>query len=412
VLRAAGWRAVKDAERGGLLLGDEQLQAYQHVTSGSDLALVVGYAGTCKSAMLGVAHAAWEAQGYTVRGAALSGIAAEGLEAGSGIASRTLASLEFGWKEGRDALTRRDVLVVDEAGLVGSRQMERVLSHAQSAGAKVVLICDPEQLQAIEAGAAFRALAERHGAADISEVRRQRVAWQREATRELATARTAEALDRYMAAGMVQPAETHDTAKAALVAGWDAVRQESSQASQVILAYTRDDVRDLNALAWERLRATGQLGPDQAVQTERSVRAFAAGDRVMFQRNERALGGGPGGRGGVAVKNGTLGTVLAVEAGGERLTVRLDGAGGPLPPENPDARYSTIPVALIQAPNGPRIPQLLTSIRAALGQPAGRRESTPSAGIPPASQAEPWPASPSFVPKLTGSCVASASGSS
>ncbi|MDB5403894.1 MAG: transposase [Rhodopila sp.] len=47
-----------------------------------------------------------------------------------------------------------------------------------------------------------------------------------------------------------------------------------------------------------------------------------------------------------------------------------------LPPENPDARYSTIPVALIQAPNGPRIPQLLTSIRAALGQPAGRREST------------------------------------
>jgi hypothetical protein len=83
-----------------------------------------------------------------------------------------------------------------------------------------------------------------------------------------------------------------------------------------------------------------------------------------------------------------------------------------LPPEDPDARYSTIPVALIQAPNGPRIPQLLTSIRAALGQPAGRRESTPSAGIPPALQAEPWPASPSFAPKLTGSCVASASGCS
>jgi Ti-type conjugative transfer relaxase TraA len=328
VLRAAGWRAVKDAERGGLVLGDEQRQAYQHVTSGPDLALVVGYAGTGKSAMLGVARAAWEAQGYMVRGAALSGIAAEGLEAGSGIASRTLASLEFGWKEGRDALTRGDVLVVDEAGLVGSRQMERVLSHAQSAGAKVVLIGDPEQLQAIEAGAAFRALAERHGAADISEVRRQGVAWQREATRELATARTAEALERYTAAGMVQPVETHDAAKAALVAGWDAVRQASPQASQVILAYTRADVLDLNALARERLRVTGQLGPDQAVQTERGVRAFAAGDRVMFQRNERALGGGPGGRGGVAVKNGTLGTVLAVEAGGERLTVRLDGAGG------------------------------------------------------------------------------------
>jgi hypothetical protein len=47
-----------------------------------------------------------------------------------------------------------------------------------------------------------------------------------------------------------------------------------------------------------------------------------------------------------------------------------------VPPEDAGARYSNIPVALIQAPNGPRIPQLLTAIRSALGQPAGRREST------------------------------------
>ncbi len=63
---------------------------------------------------------------------------------------------------------------------------------------------DPEQLQAIEAGAAFRALAERHGAAEITEVRRQREDWQRDATRELATGRTGAALERYEAAGMVQ----------------------------------------------------------------------------------------------------------------------------------------------------------------------------------------------------------------
>ena len=71
------------------------------------------------------------------------------------------------------------MLVVDEAGMIGSRQMERVLSAAQAAGAKVVLVGDPEQLQAIEAGAAFRALAERDGAAEITEVRRQREDWQR-----------------------------------------------------------------------------------------------------------------------------------------------------------------------------------------------------------------------------------------
>ena len=109
--------------------------------------------------------------------------------------------------------------------MVGSRQMERVLSHAAESGAKVVLVGDPEQLQAIEAGAAFRALSERHGAAEITEVRRQHHAWQREATKELATERTAAALKRYERAGMVHAHATKDEAKAALVAGWDAARQ-------------------------------------------------------------------------------------------------------------------------------------------------------------------------------------------
>ena len=321
-------RAVRLAAEDGLQLGAEQRDAVAHVTAGRDLALVVGYAGTGKSAMLGVAREAWEAAGYRVRGAALSGIAAEGLEGGSGIESRTLASLEWGWKEGRDELTSRDVLVVDEAGMVGSRQMERVLSHAREAGAKVVLVGDPEQLQAIEAGAAFRALSERHGAAEIGAVRRQRDEWQRLATRELATARTGDALGRYERAGMVQGHVTQAEARAALVAGWARERHQSPRQSQVMLAYTRADVAALNGLAREQVRAAGELGADQAVQTERGARAMAAGDRLMFLRNERGLGAGPGGRGGVAVKNGSLGTVLAVEAYGERLTVRLDEPGG------------------------------------------------------------------------------------
>jgi Ti-type conjugative transfer relaxase TraA len=331
-------RAARVAEANGLRLGDEQTAALLHVTTGPDLALVVGYAGTGKSAMLGVARTAWETAGYRVRGAALSGIAAEGLEAGSGIGSRTLASLEFAWKDGRELLTSGDVLVVDEAGMIGSRQMERVLSAAHERGPKVVLVGDPEQLQAIEAGAAFRALAERHGARAITAVRRQREDWQRNATRELATGRTADAVERYRAAGMVRAAGTRHEAKAALVAGWGAARRQSPTASQVILAYTRDDVRDLNTLARAHMRASGELhGADQVVQTERGERAFAAGDRIMFQRNERGLGGQADGRNSVAVKNGTLGTVLEVASRGERLTVQLDGAG----PEGKDGRGVT-----------------------------------------------------------------------
>src|SRR3546814_3161129 len=147
--------------------------------------------------MLGVAREAWESEGYNVRGAAPSGISAEGRENGSGIASRTIAGLEHQWGKGREQLMSGDVLVIDEAGMVGTRQMERVLSHTAKAGAKVVLVGDPQQLQAIEAGAAFRAIHERHGGVEISEVRRQLSACQQDATRHLAAGRTGEAIRSY-----------------------------------------------------------------------------------------------------------------------------------------------------------------------------------------------------------------------
>src|SRR3546814_1402656 len=76
--------------------------ALGRITERDGLASVVGYAGSGKSAMLGVAREAWEGAGYTVRGAALSGIAAENLEGGSGIQSRTIASLEHAWGQGRE----------------------------------------------------------------------------------------------------------------------------------------------------------------------------------------------------------------------------------------------------------------------------------------------------------------------
>lgn len=294
-------------------LGDEQVLAVAHVLAAGCLAAVVGYAGTGKSTALGVARAAWESEGYRVVGTALSGIAAENLEKGSGIQSRTLASLEYAWARDRDHLTRDDVLVIDEAGMVGTRQMRRILEAAERGGAKVVMVGDPEQLQAIEAGAPFRQLVERHGAMEITEVRRQRDDWQRTATRELATGWTQAAIARYDAAGAIHGHDTREDARRALVKDWMADRVRDPAASRMLLAYTRADVAELNRLARETLRAAGQLGPDQVVETTNGGRAFAAGDRVMFLRNERSLG----------VKNGTLGTLAALSRSG--MEVRLDG---------------------------------------------------------------------------------------
>ncbi|WP_232793138.1 Ti-type conjugative transfer relaxase TraA [Caulobacter hibisci] len=305
-------RALARAGERGLVLSGEQKAAFEHVTEGRDLGVIVGYAGTGKSALLGVARGAWEDAGYRVQGLALSGIAAENLEGGSGIASRTIASLEHQWKQERELLDVRDVLVIDEAGMIGSRQMERLLSAAEKAGAKVVLVGDPEQLQAIEAGAAFRSIAERHSHVEITQVRRQHEDWQRDATRHLATGRTGEALASYEARGMVHAAETRDQAREDLVERWDRDRIAEPDKSRIILTHTNDEVRDLNLTARGRLGQAGALGEDVTVKAERGERSFATGDRLMFLKNDRGLG----------VKNGMLGEIEQVSP--SQMTVRLD----------------------------------------------------------------------------------------
>jgi hypothetical protein len=196
--------------------------------------------------------------------------------------------------------------------MVGTRQMERVLSHAQEAGAKVVLVGDPQQLQAIEAGAAFRSIAEQVGSIEITDIRRQRDDWQRDATRHLVTSRTGEALTAYRERGMVHVADTREAARGALIDRWDSERRSNPDASRIILTHTNDEVKALNEAARDRLRVHGALGGDVPLKVERGDRTFAENDRVMFLKNERGLG----------VKNGTLGTVEQVNE--KSMTVRTD----------------------------------------------------------------------------------------
>jgi len=297
-------------------LSAEQQMAFTHLVSEGDLKNVIGYAGTGKSYLLGAAKAAWEAQGYQVQGVALSGIAAENLEGGSGIESRTLASRQYYWDKGEQLLTRKDILVVDEAGMIGSRQLARVLAEAERAQAKVVLVGDPYQLQAIEAGAAFRAVSEATPTVSITDIRRQGIEWQREAMVELATGKTVEALQRYSQHDHVHRYDTQAVAKQGLVALWSDVRLSQPDKTQILLTYTRADVRELNELARGLRQAQGELGDDHSLQTERGTRLFAEKDRIYFLQNDRDLG----------VKNGTLGTVGRIQ--GDMLTVQLDKSEG------------------------------------------------------------------------------------
>lgn len=300
-------------------LSPEQREAIAHVTGPERIAVVVGFAGAGKSTMLAAARAAWERQGYRVHGAALAGKAAEGLEESSGIASRTLASWDLGWRNERGLLGSGDVLVIDEAGMVGSRQLARFVAEAEARGAKLVLVGDHEQLQAIGAGAPFRAIAERIGHVELSDIRRQREPWQRAASVAFASHRTTEGLQAYKKAGAIEIAPDRAQAGAAIVRDYLADWERRPTGSRVVLAHRRVDVRALNdsiraALQKRSALAQGEEAGERAFPTNDGERWFAPGDRLVFLENDRALG----------VKNGMLGTLEAVAAG--RIVVRLDGA--------------------------------------------------------------------------------------
>lgn len=316
---AAIQRSAGGTGNGTARLSDEQRSGIAHITGPERIAAVVGYAGAGKSTMLAAAREAWEAQGYTVHGAALSGKAAEGLEESSGIRSRTLASWDYGWQAGRGELNRGDVFVIDEAGMVGSRQLARFVGEAEARGAKIVLVGDHEQLQAIGAGAPFRAIAEQIGHAELSEIRRQRVDWQREASVSFATHKTADGLAAYQQHGDIRLSDSQEGARSEVVRDYLADREQRPDGSRVAMAHRRADVRAINDGIRSSLQERGELAKGVEAgaltfQTNDGKREFAPGDRIVFLENNRDLG----------VKNGMLGTVETVERG--HMVARLDGA--------------------------------------------------------------------------------------
>ena len=293
----------------------EQEEGFRHMTQGGDIAVLVGRAGTGKSYTLAAVREAYEAEGYNVRGIALSGIACESLQQQSGIETKTIYSELKNWEAGRDLLTSNDILVVDEAGIVGTRQMHDIIEHVSDAGAKVILVGDNEQLPPIEAGGAFRGIIEQTGYFELATIQRQKEEWQKEATACLSgnSGKVGVALDTYREKGRIIAEATLDTAKARLVSEWAQHTIKNPDKSTLILAYTNQDVFELNARARDYLKAVGQIAATEyPIQTERGPRQLAEGERVMFLRNERSMG----------VKNGSLGTILKMDD--HAMTVRLD----------------------------------------------------------------------------------------
>jgi ATP-dependent exoDNAse (exonuclease V) alpha subunit len=287
-------------------LTGEQAELVRALTgSGRGVEVVRAPAGAGKTFALDAAREAWVRSGTEVNGCALSARAAAELREQAAIDTTTIARLKRALAHGYP-LPYEGVLVVDEAGMVGTRDLAGLIEHARERDAKLVLVGDDRQLPEIEAGGAFRALAEREGALELKEVRRQREPWDRQALSALRDGDVKDWARAYTDAERVVTAPTAPALRERLADDWWQAHDRGDDA--LMVALRRRDVADLNARARERMHAAGRLTDE----VEIGERSYAVGDRTVLGRNDRHLD----------VLNGDRGEITATHE--NHVDVKLD----------------------------------------------------------------------------------------
>ena len=222
------YHAVRAALAAHPTAGQDQEAMVRDLCQGGDgVTLVVGRAGTGKTFALGMARHAWQLDGYRPLACAPTGMATVSVEAEGFEEVATCDRLLIDLDRRQERLDARTVLVVDEAGMLGSRKLTRLLDHAERAGAKVVLVGDDRQLAAIDAGGGFRALRLRLGASELTENRRQQHAWKREALELVRSGLIGDAVAAYRAHDRVVCADSKPAATLALLQDWWAAWQHA-----------------------------------------------------------------------------------------------------------------------------------------------------------------------------------------
>jgi conjugative relaxase-like TrwC/TraI family protein len=290
-------------------VGEDQAAMVRDLTQGGDgVAMVVGRAGSGKTWTLGIAREAFELAGYQVLGCAPTGIATVGLADEGFSDARTVDRLLLDLGKGRAVLDARTVLVVDEAAMVATRKLTPLLSHADRADAKVVLVGDDRQFAPIAAGGGFRALRLRLGASELTVNRRQLEAWEQRAIDDIRAGNLEQAIAAYAEHDRIRAFEARDDRDRALVADWWQAHQAGEE--PVIYAHRRAQVDQLNQVC-QRLRAeAGQLGSERLTVAGRT---FAVGDLVVLGANAKDR---------LGVVNGTTAVVVGLDVRGRAMTVR------------------------------------------------------------------------------------------
>jgi len=291
----------------------EQARAFTHATRAGGFAVIDGQAGTGKSYTLAAIRAAYEASGYDATGLAPTNAVAQDMGADGFKHAATIHSEIFALNNGKRAWNTRTVVIVDEAAMIDTKLMAMVTSHAAAAGAKLILVGDDRQLSSIDHGGMFAVLKDKHGGAQLTEVKRQHKNDERRASEMFASGNFHDALNIYEGKGAIHWTRTQREARAELIDQWTQDSAAAPEKTRFVFAYTNSAVDELNAALRDVRRQRGELGEDHQLATATGRRAFAAGDRIQFGATDKKLG----------IVNGAAGTVESIA--GKSVTVMLDG---------------------------------------------------------------------------------------
>lgn len=315
---------IQVLEQQGFTLSAEQQEAVFNVCSPAALAILQGSAGAGKTTSLSVVRQAYQQHGFQVRGVATAKLAADNLASEAGIPTQTIARLLTEIERGRPVLDSTTVLLIDEAGQLGSSQLATLLEHASQRQAKVVLTGEDKQLDAISHGGALRYLSrpEVLGTSRIETIRRQRQHWARQAVMQLRDGQALAALQAHQQQGLVHFARDSEAARTQLIERYKQFRQDNPDKQAVVLAQRWEEVEQLSTHLRRLYQAQGKLEQQNITLpchvADRMMRvAFSIGERVRLTRNDYRRG----------FSNGTLGTITHLEQGedGEvRFHVRSD----------------------------------------------------------------------------------------
>ncbi|MGX8741960.1 Ti-type conjugative transfer relaxase TraA [Legionella pneumophila] len=294
-------------------LSEEQLEAVRYITEGSQISVVIGRPGTGKSYLLKPIKEYYEHHKYRVIGAALSGKVAKSLQTDTGIQSSTIASLTYKLANQQLKLTRKDVLIVDEAGMVDFASMALLIREAKKAGSKVILVGDPDQLKPIHKGEIFRGIAAVTGYIELEQIKRQNDLGDRLASMNMAKGMIAEAVDHYHEKGTIVFSDSTEAAAQNLIHDWQGDITAANLQDSILLAFTRASVGYLNDQARFALKEKQILSQEEiSFQGFDKELKIAVGERLLFRQNDKALG----------VRNGDLGSVQSIKK--NEFQIKLD----------------------------------------------------------------------------------------